>query len=307
MNKLLILISVLIQISLGITDAGTDQYTINYNIPIGLSIISFSPLSDSITLQGTAQTFNITLNKMANITWYMNGSQVQTNTSTTLANYTNSTASVGIWNVSVIATDDIDTVSKTWNWTVNVQSPTDITPPITNISLSGTLGNNSWYISNVSATLSATDDISGINYTKYNINNGSWFTYTIPFIVSTESTNTVYYYSVDNASNKELNKSQTIKIDKTPPGSITNIGNTHGRTYINWTWTDPTTSDTSGFAYVMVYLNGLYKTNVSKGVRFYNATGLLPNTNYRLNTHTVDNAGNINPTWVNSSNVKTNR
>ena len=194
-------------------------------------------------------------------------------------------------------------------FTINYNIPqNDINSPITNISLSGTLGNNSWYTSNITVTLNATDNQSGVNYTKYNINNGSWLIYATPFLVSTEGTNTVYYNSVDNAGNIEQTKSQMIKIDKTPPGSITNInGNNHGRTYINWTWADPTTSDTSGFAYVVVYLNGLYKTNVSKGVRYYNATNLLPNTNYKLNTHTVDNAGNINPIWVNSSNVKTNR
>jgi len=231
---------------------------------------------------------------------------VQTNASATLANYTNSTAGVRIWNVSVTATDNVDTVSKRWNWTV--QSPIDITPPTTNISLSGTLGNNGWYKTNVLATLSARDDISGVNYTKYRINSGSWLTYTIPFTISIEGNNTVYYYSVDKVNNVEQTKSQIIKIDKTAPGSITNLKNAPpGRTYINWTWTDPAASDTSGFAYVMIYLSGAFKTNVSKGVKYYNATNLLPNTNYMLGTHTVDNAGNINSTWVNSSNIRTSR
>ena len=191
-------------------------------------------------------------------------------------------------------------------FTINYNMPqNDTNSPITNISLSGTLGNNSWYTSNVSVTLNATDNQSGVNYTRYHINNGSWITYTIPFWISATGTNTAQYYSVDKANNIEQTKSQTIKIDKNPPGPITNIGNTHGRAYINWTWLDPTTSDTSGFAYVMVYINGLFKNNISKGIQYYNATNLLNNTSYTLGTHTVDNAGNIGG-WRNNT-VRTNR
>lgn len=215
MNKLLILISALLmtQIFVGITRANTDQYLINYNVPIGLSIISFSPLSDPTTSQGIAQTFNIVLNKAADIVWYANGSKVQTNISTTFANYTNSTANVGNLNISAIATDNIDIKSKTWNWTI--QSPVDISPPVTNISLYGTLGNNGWYISNVTVALNVTDDLSGVNYTKYNVNNGSWNIYSTSLFVYIEGINTVNYYSVDNVNNVEQIKYQTIKINKT--------------------------------------------------------------------------------------------
>jgi len=71
---------------------------------------------------------------------------------------------------------------------------------------------------------------------------------------------------------------------------------TYEPTYIKWGWTDPEDADLS---HVMVYLNGVFKTNVSKGTQFYNATGLSPDTEYTLSTRTVDTAGNINQTWVN--------
>ncbi|RLG56569.1 MAG: hypothetical protein DRN95_06615, partial [Candidatus Hydrothermarchaeota archaeon] len=71
---------------------------------------------------------------------------------------------------------------------------------------------------------------------------------------------------------------------------------TYEPTYIKWEWTDPADADLS---HVMVYLIGVFQTNVSKGVQFYNATGLSPDTEYTLSTHTVDTAGNINQTWVN--------
>jgi hypothetical protein len=96
----------------------TITVTVN-NTP--LSITSFSPLSDPTTTQGTEQNFSIALNRTANVTWYMNGNQVQTNIGITSDSYTNSTTGTGTWNVTASATDGIDTVSRTWNWTVSSQ------------------------------------------------------------------------------------------------------------------------------------------------------------------------------------------
>jgi len=84
--------------------------------------------------------------------------------------------------------------------------------------------------------------------------------------------------------------------DTTPPKSITNLMNTTGQTWINWTWTNPPDAD---FNYTMVYLNGTWQTNTS--YPFYNATGLISNTYYEIGTHTVDKIGNVNETWVNQT------
>ncbi len=82
-----------------------------------------------------------------------------------------------------------------------------------------------------------------------------------------------------------------------PPSSITGLSeSTNGSTWINWTWTNPTDTD---FNYTMVYLNGTFKANVTGTA--YNATGLTDNTNYMLQTKTVDTAGNINSTWINDT------
>ena len=87
--------------------------------------------------------------------------------------------------------------------------------------------------------------------------------------------------------------------DIRPPASLTELKNiTYKRTYINWTWKDPKDSD---FSKVMVYINGIFKKNVSNGIRYYNSTHLIPNTYYRISTHTVDYADNINKTWVNKT------
>ena len=85
-------------------------------------------------------------------------------------------------------------------------------------------------------------------------------------------------------------------IDITPPTSISNLQNFTGTTWINWTWTNPLDDD---FAYTVVYLNGVFKTNTSSP--YYNATNLTVNTTYEIGTHTVDVNGNVNDTWVNQT------
>ena len=82
----------------------------------------------------------------------------------------------------------------------------------------------------------------------------------------------------------------------TPPASITSLTNVTGERWINWTWTNPVDPD---FSYVMVYINGESRTDVSEPT--YNVTGLIPNTEYTIGTRTVDESGNINITWVNDT------
>jgi hypothetical protein len=87
--------------------------------------------------------------------------------------------------------------------------------------------------------------------------------------------------------------------DTTPPASITALQNiTFAQTYINWTWNDPADADLSK---VMIYLNGIFQINVTKGTQSYNAASLNPDTTYTISTHTVDSTGNVNMTWVNHS------
>jgi len=84
--------------------------------------------------------------------------------------------------------------------------------------------------------------------------------------------------------------------DMTPPASISDLQNSTGTTWINWTWTNPTDND---FNHTMVYLDGVLQTNTSDA--YYNATGLIANISYEIGTHTVDINGNVNTTWVNQT------
>jgi hypothetical protein len=88
----------------------------------------------------------------------------------------------------------------------------DNTPPITTITLAGTL-EGGVYTSDVTVTLAAIDGQSGVNYTMYKLDSADWNIYTTPFVVTEDGTHTVLFYSVDNAGNQETEKSSTFIIE----------------------------------------------------------------------------------------------
>jgi PKD repeat protein len=83
------------------------------------------------------------------------------------------------------------------------------------------------------------------------------------------------------------------------PPCVTNLNSTEITTSsINWTWDDPTDSD---FNSVMIYVDGQYVTMIDKGIRYYNATGLIEGAQYTIGTRTVDLGGYVNSTWINNT------
>ncbi len=91
----------------------------------------------------------------------------------------------------------------------------DTTPPVTTCTLTGTLEGDV-YVSDVTVTLTATDD-SGVEYTKYKLDGGSWTTYTAPFVVTSNGNHTVTFYSVDTVGNTETEKTASFTIQKEIP------------------------------------------------------------------------------------------
>jgi hypothetical protein len=90
-------------------------------------------------------------------------------------------------------------------------SAQDTTSPVTTCTLEGTI-QGSVYISPVNIILSATDDLSGVDYTMYSLDAGNWTQYVTPVMVTDEGAHTVSFYSVDKAGNKETEQSKTFTI-----------------------------------------------------------------------------------------------
>jgi photosystem II stability/assembly factor-like uncharacterized protein len=101
--------------------------------------------------------------------------------------------------------------------------PDDTTPPVTTCTLTGILQGN-LYISNVTVTLSATDDISGVASTVYKLDDGLWTTYTEPFLVTSDGAHLLRYYSIDNAGNAEQENNCSFMIQHPPEFRVTIAG-----------------------------------------------------------------------------------
>ena len=78
--------------------------------------------------------------------------------------------------------------------------------------------------------------------------------------------------------------------DSTPPASVTNLSVAgRGMTWINWTWDNPSDDD---FDHNEIQLNETSKGDLPKSQNYYNATGLVPDTNYIITVYAIDSVGN---------------
>lgn len=122
--------------------------------------------------------------------------------------------------VAVTGMEEESSVKLEETGEVVVSSNQDVTAPVTESSFQGTPGTNDWYTSDVTVTLTATDNEggSGVEQTEYSLDNGAtWNVFTEPFVVTSEGTTMLQYFSTDKAGNKETAKTETIRIDRTAP------------------------------------------------------------------------------------------
>lgn len=98
----------------------------------------------------------------------------------------------------------------------------DDSPPETTLTIGDptytNLDGDVYVTSDTDLTLSATDTGSGVDYTRYRINEGSWITYATAFhLIGPDGPYQVEFYSVDHLGNTETTQSQTLLLDNTPP------------------------------------------------------------------------------------------
>jgi peptidoglycan/xylan/chitin deacetylase (PgdA/CDA1 family) len=96
----------------------------------------------------------------------------------------------------------------------------DTAPPVTTIGCNGAPCTNGYYKPNVSVSLSATDDASGVNAIRYTTNgtnptSTTGTVYTTPFTIA--STTTIKYRAFDRAGNAEAVNSSLVQIDASAP------------------------------------------------------------------------------------------
>jgi iron complex transport system substrate-binding protein len=89
------------------------------NIPP--EITSQEPVDTQINnIEGESRTFAISIDQSVDIVWQLNGTEVQRDEDVTEASYTNASAVLGTWNVSVIATNRETSLSDMHAWVWNV-------------------------------------------------------------------------------------------------------------------------------------------------------------------------------------------
>ncbi|WP_322793277.1 OmpL47-type beta-barrel domain-containing protein [Bellilinea sp.] len=168
----------------------------------------------------------------------------------------------GTTNVTATATD-VAGNSGNNSTTIRIDS----VPPTASLSPSGTLGNNGWYVGNVTVTTNGSDATSGVASTQTRLNGGAWGGSSLT--ITTDGTHTVEGRTTDVAGNQSSTVSTTIRRDATPPSASLNIPAPNGQN--GWFVTSPTVSTdatdaTSGVATSQVRLNGgAWQSNATIG------------------------------------------
>ena len=173
----------------------------------------------------------------------------------------------------------------------------DGTPPTTTYSLSPTTpnGNNGWYVTDPTFTLTATDAMSGVGSIMYSLDGATAQPYTSPVKITTDGNHTIGYYAVDKVGNIEATKTFTVHVDTTMP-AITLDKNIllNKITYI------ATVSDvTSGLDRVEFWIGPYLQYTATITTPYGEQTASwtltpIPNINVNITAKVFDLAGNMN-------------
>lgn len=131
----------------------------------------------------------------------------------------------GVTDNSGSGRSDFNSKSDGWHVRCVRTGPSDSIAPNSNAAIVGTAGTNNWFTSNVSATISATDESggSGLKESRICVDQANTCTPALgtSAIVITEGTSYVRYQSQDNAGNLENVKVEQVRIDKSAPATPT--------------------------------------------------------------------------------------
>ena len=219
----------------------SDEYglvsSITLNSPVDGYNTTSSTIDFSFTVTGSANSYSCEL--FLNNTSKGTNSSTQNNTATiiTASSMSNGTYS---WYINCTA-GGVTNQSEVRTITIDTTSPTTSASAIKNDSSTYTF--NTWVSSSyINVTLSCSDSGSGCDTTLYCTDTSNSctpnLTYTGTVQISTEGISYIRYRSNDTLGNLETTKSQTIKIDTTPPTTSASAVKNDSTTYTFNTWTN---------------------------------------------------------------------
>ncbi len=180
----------------------------------------------------------------------------------------------------------------------------DTTPPVTTMTVGSpkyTSGTTTYVSGSTVFTLSASDDASGVEETKYRVDGGSWSTYTAGLTFSTllDGSHTIGYYSSDKSGNNEAEKTLTIVMDKTPPAisSASPTGSLIQRS-TSVTFTVRVEDSGSGVKEVRLTVDGISQGSMTAGSDYFKTISLSEGS-HTWSIEAVDNVDNT-ATWSGS-------
>jgi len=159
---------------------------------------------------------------------------------------------------------------QTLTFTIDIP---DIIPPVTTHEFTGTMGDNDWYVSDVTIIITGEDDgksPSGIKAIYYSYDDVTYEEYTEPIVHTDDGEFELYYYAEDNAGNvEEVNGPFDFKKDATTP-TIELTAEGSGGT---WTLIADVDDETSDIAKVEFYVNDEFLGEVTSAPYEWEYTG----------------------------------
>jgi len=175
----------------------------------------------------------------------------------------------------------------------------DMTPPYMGTKIFGVDGENGWHISEVMIQISPYDGASGVKWTRYSVDDGSWVNGT-SFNISSDGEHTVEYQSEDNAKHTSDVQAFDVRIDTTRPilalvpanGTAFQVGKVN----ISWVGSDAT-SGIDHYVYWIFGPGGYYHEDITDTTSLNLSD--LPAGDYNISIRAVDRAGNVRDCTVN--------
>ncbi|MCM3124191.1 MULTISPECIES: DUF4350 domain-containing protein [unclassified Mesobacillus] len=174
----------------------------------------------------------------------------------------------------------VDKTAPVTTATVNPESPT---------------GNNGWYTTDVTVTLTSVDEESGVNSPEYRINGGEWLEYTEAIQFNKDGVFTLEFHGSDVSGNVEEIKSIEIKVDKTAPETAVTL-NPEKATGTNGWYTSDVTVSLSASDSLTDVKTTQYRINGGEWTVYSDALQLTTDGIYKIEYHSVDGAGNVEET-----------